>query len=424
MGNLSAVIGGSRGGSGTVPVGLVVGTRPEAIKLAPVIAALKVSAPLHPIVISTRQQRDLLPATLADLHITADYELAARADGESLSELVARTVAGIRRLVETVRLDVLIVQGDTSTSLGAALAAFYSRIPVVHVEAGLRSGSRVSPYPEEANRKMISVLAGLHLAPTTEARDNLLAEGIPERDVVVTGNTVVDAALAHVDVATMGADWLSRLADSGRRIVVLTMHRRESWGMPMRAVAGAVADVLARRGDTTVVVPAHPNPVVREAMRPLVDAPDAMVIEPLPYGRFLRLLSIADVVLTDSGGIQEEAPSFGVPVLVLREVTERPDGVRVGAAAVVGTDPVDVGKALWEALECPRRSTAANPYGDGRAAERCVAAIRAFLDLPAGASGASGGSTARQPLQESRGYDMLVEPDSVDTPAEGRFSSG
>ena len=371
-------------------VGVVLGTRPEVIKLAPVVAEMKRTGLLAPVIISTRQQRDLLPSTLADLGVVADYELALPPHA-SITDHLAQTVAGTGALLRAVPLDAVIVQGDTATSLGAAQAAFYCGVPVVHVEAGLRSGNRLSPFPEEANRRAISVLADLHLAPTEAAAANLCAEGVPLHAIVVTGNTVVDTLLAHACADSGSDEWLDRLLASNRRIVVLTMHRRESWGVPMRAVAAAVADVLARRGDTIVVVPAHPNPIVRDALGPLVDEPNAIVIEPLPYRRFLRLLSVANVVLTDSGGVQEEAPSFGVPVLVLREVTERTEGVRSGAAELVGTDPADVARSLWAALDRPRRPTGDNPYGDGHASRRCVAAI---VELLAGGRANSGGISA------------------------------
>jgi UDP-N-acetylglucosamine 2-epimerase (non-hydrolysing) len=363
---------------------VVLGTRPEAVKLAPVVAEMRRTGWLEPVVISTRQQRDLLPSTLADLGLTVDYELAAPLD-HGLADRLAQTVAGTAALLAAVPLAAVVVQGDTISSLGAAQAAFYSGVPVVHVEAGLRSGQRLSPFPEEVNRKSISIMATLHLAPTQAAADHLRAEGIADDTILVTGNTVVDALHAYAAEDGGADDWLDGLVASGRRIVVLTMHRRESWGEPMRGVSEAVAGVLDDRNDTVVVVPAHPNPVVRGALTALVAAPDAIVIEPLPYRRFLRLLSVADVVLTDSGGIQEEAPSFGVPVLVLREVTERTEGIRSGAAVVVGLAPDAVARHLQAALERPRRAAwtdvvGANPYGDGRAAQRCVAAIAYLLD--------------------------------------------
>ena len=379
-------------------VGVVLGTRPEAVKLAPVVAEMRRSGLLEPVVISSRQQRDLLPSTLADLGLTVDYELPAPLD-HRLADRLAQTIAGTAALLEAVPLAAVVVQGDTITGVGAAQAAFYSGVAVVHVEAGLRSGNRLSPFPEEVNRKAISVMAALHLSPTQDAADNLRAEGIPADTIVVTGNTVVDALYAYAADAGVADEWLGRLVASGRRIVVLTMHRRESWGEPMRGVSEAVAGVLAHRDDTVVVVPAHPNPVVRESLSALVSAPDAIVIEPLPYRRFLRLLSVADVVLTDSGGIQEEAPSFGVPVLVLREVTERGEGVRSGAAVIVGLDPVAVTSHLTEALDRPSRAARmnaartnaaqTNPYGDGHAAQRCVAAIVNLLDAGGSLAGRS-----------------------------------
>lgn len=362
-----------------LPIGVVLGTRPEVVKLAPVIARLRRSTTMRPVVISTGQQHDLLPPALAELGVEVDLEL--RPHGaDHLADRMSAMLVATAELLRTVELAAVVVQGDTATSLAAAQAAFYHRIPVVHVEAGLRSGSPHEPFPEEANRRMISVLAALHLAPTDDARANLLAEGHAPGTVHVTGNTVVDTLLAQT-AASPPDDLLDPLVAGNRKIVVLTMHRRESWGEPMRAVAEVVAKVLDRRGDATVVVPAHPNPVVREALAPLVDSPHAVVLEPLPHGRFIRLLAAATVVLTDSGGIQEEAPTLGVPVLVLRAVTERPEGVRSGAATIVGTDPADVGAGLEAALDQPHRTSGINPYGDGHASERCVAAIGELLGV-------------------------------------------
>lgn len=358
----------------------MLGTRPEAIKLAPVVSRLRAAGPIQPVLISTGQHPDLLPAMLGELGLAVDYEIGDRRPDESLNELAARVLRGMQGLLSSIEPCALVVQGDTTTSVVAAMAAFHCRVPVVHVEAGLRSGRRCTPYPEETNRRMISLLAGLHLAPTEEARANLIAEGVSPASVVVTGNTVVDAMNARLrQVATFDDARLAALPSSGRRIVLLTMHRRESWGPPMRAVADSIASLLMLRDDTTVVVPAHPNPIVRHAMEPLMCSPDAIVTDPLPYGAFLRLLSMADLVLTDSGGVQEEAPSFGVPVLVLRDETERRDGVRTGVAEVIGTDPAVVWRYTWDALERPRRAPCANPYGDGAAARRCVDAIFEYL---------------------------------------------
>lgn len=364
---------GEREPSWTGAVGVVMGTRPEVIKLEPIVAAMHRTTGLRPVIISTGQQQSLLPRTMHELGLTADHTMK-QVHGQGLPALVGGTVRGMGDLLRSLELSALVVQGDTATAIGAALAAFYSGLPVVHVEAGLRSGDVCSPFPEEVNRRMITTVATLHLAPTVEARDNLLAECVPPRSIVVTGNTIVDAMHRRYQ-PTSDEDWISRLAGSGRRIAVLTMHRRETWGPSMRAIVQAAGDVVARRGDTTLVVPAHPNPVVREALRPLLDRADVIVTDALPYGDFLRLLAAAEVVLTDSGGIQEEAPSFGVPVLVLRDHTERPDGLTAGCATLVGTDPVMVRRLLWEVLEHPRRSSGYNPYGDGHASDRCLLAI-------------------------------------------------
>ncbi|GAA3559452.1 UDP-N-acetylglucosamine 2-epimerase (non-hydrolyzing) [Microlunatus spumicola] len=382
------------GGPATrLPVGVVLGTRPEVVKLAPVVAALRRSPTLRPVVISTGQQLDLLPGALAELGVEVDVTLPVRRT-EHLADRVAAMLQATADLLATLELAAVVVQGDTATSLAAAQAAFYRRVPVVHVEAGLRTGSPREPFPEEANRRMIAVLAALHLAPTEDARANLLAEGHDPTTVRVTGNTVVDALLGRAS-GPLADPRLARVVAGDRKVVVLTMHRRESWGEPMRAVAEVVAKVLERRGDSTVVVPAHPNPVVLEALAPLVASPHALVVEPLPHGPFLRLLAAATVVLTDSGGVQEEAPTLGVPVLVLRAVTERPEGVRSGAATVVGTDPGEVAAALEAALDRPRRTTGPNPYGDGHAAQRCVDAIAGLLGVadPQPSRASSAGAT-------------------------------
>ncbi len=294
---------------------------------------------------------------------------------------MARVLERLDPVLEAEKPAAVIVQGDTSTSTAAALAAFHRGIPVVHVEAGLRSGNILSPFPEEANRKITSQIAALHLAPTSTSRANLLRESVSSDDIVVTGNTVIDALLMTVEKKTPFSDpALEDLADSGSRILLVTTHRRENWGGAMEGVGRALARLAKAFPDVQVVLPAHRNPVVREAVLPHLEGlGNVTVTEPLAYGEFTRMLSLATVVLTDSGGVQEEAPSLAKPVLVMRENTERPEAVEAGTVKLIGTDEdriVDevttlfTDRAAFEAM-----AQATNPYGDGSAAERSLAAL-------------------------------------------------
>ncbi|WP_020579205.1 non-hydrolyzing UDP-N-acetylglucosamine 2-epimerase [Actinopolymorpha alba] len=366
---------------------VVYGTRPEAIKMAPVIAAMRSSETVEPIVAVTGQHREMLDQVHELFDIRPDHDLAILTPGQSLAEITSRALVGVNALVRQVRPDAVLVQGDTTTTFAGALAAFYEQLPLVHLEAGLRTGDRHAPFPEEINRRLTTQLATLHLAPTFTARDHLLADGVPAPTVAVTGNTVIDALF---DVATRRRPYtdsrLERLAASGRRIVVVTAHRRESWGEPMRDALRAVADVAGSHPDVDVVFPMHRNPVVREvAEAELHGRPNVLLIEPLPYAEFARLLSDCHLVVTDSGGIQEEAPSLGKPVLVLRATTERTEAVEAGTVRLVGTDRAVIRAALAELLDDPSAYTAmantANPYGDGKAAARCLAAVEELLGV-------------------------------------------
>jgi len=364
---------------------VVYGTRPEAIKVAPVIAALQASDVLDVVTVVTGQHREMLDQVNALFGIVPDHDLDIFQHGATLSQTVARVLERLDPVLEAERPAAVVVQGDTSTSTAAALAAFHRQIPVVHLEAGLRSGDIASPFPEEANRKITSQITALHLAPTATSKDNLLSESVPESAVVVTGNTVIDALLTAVRAEQPFTDpALERLAGSGRRILLVTTHRRENWGGAMQGVGRALARLARQFPEIEILLPAHRNPVVREAVLPHLDGlPNVTVTEPLAYGEFTRVMSLATVVLTDSGGVQEEAPSLGKPVLVMRENTERPEAVTAGTVRLIGTDEerivASVAELLTDESAYAAMAKATNPYGDGAAAGRSVDAIAHLL---------------------------------------------
>ncbi|GGC89948.1 UDP-N-acetyl glucosamine 2-epimerase [Tersicoccus solisilvae] len=365
----------------------IFGTRPEAIKMAPVVEALRRAGGVECFVAVTGQHREMLDQVNELFGIKPDHDLDILQPRQSLTGIMTRTMEGLDRLFTENRPDAVIVQGDTTTTMAGALTAFQHGIPVVHVEAGLRSGNLFSPFPEEANRKITSQVASLHLAPTPTSRDNLLAEGIDRDDVVVTGNTVIDALLTTAGKEIPFSDpVLEELASSGRRVLLVTTHRRENQGEAMEGVGRALARVAAAEPDVTIVLPAHKNPVVREAVLPAIEGlPNVIVTEPLAYGEFTRMIAMSHVVLTDSGGVQEEAPSLGKPVLVMRENTERPEAVTAGTVLLIGTDEnrivAEVHRLLHDEKHFDAMAHAVNPYGDGRAAERTVAAVLQLLGL-------------------------------------------
>ncbi|MEW1964012.1 UDP-N-acetylglucosamine 2-epimerase (non-hydrolyzing) [Micrococcus sp. NPDC078436] len=365
----------------------IYGTRPEAIKVAPIVKALQADDRFDCVVTVTGQHREMLDQVNELFGIVPDHDLNIIQPRQTLNGVFARTLAGLDAVLEEVGPDAVLVQGDTTTSTAAAVAAFNRQIPVVHAEAGLRSFDIMSPFPEEANRKITSQIAALHLPPTSVSRDNLLREAVAEEDVYVTGNTVIDALLEAVRAQVPFEDErLAALESSGRRIVLVTTHRRENQGDAMRGVGRALARLAARFPDVSFVLPAHRNPVVREAILPHLEGlENVLVTEPLAYGEFTHLLSAATVVLTDSGGVQEEAPSLGKPVLVMRENTERPEAVSAGTVRLIGTDEELVVSEVSRLLEDPQAytamSTAVNPYGDGRAAERTVSGIAQLLGV-------------------------------------------
>jgi UDP-N-acetylglucosamine 2-epimerase (non-hydrolysing) len=365
----------------------IFGTRPEAIKMAPIVAALQESEHFDCIVTVTGQHREMLDQVNDLFGIVPDHDLNILQQRQSLSAIMTRTIDGLDKLFSENKPDAVIVQGDTTTSTAGAIAAFYHGIPVVHVEAGLRSGNLYSPFPEEANRKITSQIAGLHLAPTSTSKANLLAEGIDEKDIVVTGNTVIDALLTTVGKQIPFSDpQLEELAASGRKILLVTTHRRENQGDAMRGVGRALARIADAEPDMVIVLPVHKNPAVREAVLPaLAGKVNVIVTEPLAYGEFTRMLSLAHIVLTDSGGVQEEAPSLGKPVLVMRDNTERPEALLAGTVTLIGTDEekivYEVDRLLHDQRHFDSMSNAVNPYGDGKAAERSITALANMLGL-------------------------------------------
>jgi UDP-N-acetylglucosamine 2-epimerase (non-hydrolysing) len=365
----------------------VYGTRPEAIKMAPVIEAMARSSRLRAVVTVTGQHREMLDQVNGLFGIVPEHDLDIITPRQSLVDVTARTLHRLTVVLQQVRPDVVVVQGDTTTSMAAALAAFYEMVPVVHVEAGLRTDDVRSPFPEEMNRRLTTRLAALHLAPTATSRANLLAEGIRETDVVVTGNTVIDALLATVDRPVRFDDErLKALVDDPRRLVLVTTHRRESWGAAMAGIGRALARLAAAETGTVFVLPLHRNPVVREVLLPVLEGIDNVIVtEPLEYGQFAHLIARSHLVLTDSGGVQEEAPSLGKPVLVMRDNTERPEAVAAGTVRLVGTDEetvvAEVTRLLHDDAHHASMAHAVNPYGDGMAGPRSVAAIEALLGL-------------------------------------------
>jgi len=359
---------------------VVVGTRPEVIKLAPVIAALKTKPEKFEIVVcSTDQHREMLDQALAALDVVPDVRLGVMQSGQTLSELTVRLISELAATLARVRPDRLILQGDTTTAFTAALSGYYQRIPVAHVEAGLRSFNRYSPFPEEINRRAIGAIADLHFAPTRGAADALEAEGVPRASIHVTGNTVVDALQAirnrfeGPERTKLLSNAVLRLADSAP-LIVASCHRRETVGPDLEAICRAVLRIARGFPEHRIIFPVHLNPLVRNSvMTALGGEPNISLVDPLSYPDLLFLLSRARLVLTDSGGIQEEAPSFGVPVLVLRRHTERMEAIDAGLAFLVGPDEELIVKCATEHLKAELVPLALeNPFGDGHAAERIV----------------------------------------------------
>ena len=368
-------------------VDVVLGTRPEAVKLVPVVRALRADGRFAPRVLATAQHREMLDQILSPFGITPDVDLDVMRPGQTLNELVGRVVPLVDQAFAADRPDVVLVQGDTTSAFCAALAAFQrGGIRVGHVEAGLRSFDRFHPFPEESNRRMIGAVADLHFPPTPQSARNLLREGVAADALHVTGNTAIDALLAVLELP--GVELPSGVLREGAPLVLITLHRRENWlpggagdgQAPLEEVLRTLADVARRHPGTDFVYPVHRNPnVVRAAQAGLSGVDNVRLIDPLPHAPFVRLMERAHVIVTDSGGIQEEAPSFGVPVLVTRKVTERPEGLLAGTNRLIGTDRHELASALEDALAAPPADPAGRPYpspfGDGRAALRIRDAI-------------------------------------------------
>lgn len=366
---------------------VVYGTRPEGIKVAPLIKAFEESDNFTPIVVSTGQHREMLDQVNELFGIAPDVDLEIFEPGQSLNSMAAKIFSGLDPILEQYSPSALLVQGDTSTVTCAALAAFYREIPVVHLEAGLRSGNLFSPFPEEGNRKVVSQIASLHLAPTEESKNNLLHDGVDSANIAITGNTVIDALFHTVNQdITFSDPALAQAIASGRRILLVTSHRRENIGQPMLNIAQALAELAQSYPEDLIVFPLHRNPKVRELIVPHIEsAPNVILLDPLDYPHFTHVIKSAHIVLTDSGGVQEEAPSLGKPVLVLRENTERPEAVAAGTVRLIGTDTARIVEEVSRLKDDPdayaAMSNAVNPYGDGDAAQRCVAAIAALLGI-------------------------------------------
>ena len=365
---------------------VVFGTRPEAVKMAPVVRELKRRVDrVETIVCTTGQHRQMLDQITRAFSITTDIDLDLMQPDQTLADLTAQSVRALDEIVVGARPDAVLVQGDTTTAMAAALASFYRRVPVGHVEAGLRTGDRYRPFPEEINRRVISTLATWNFVPTVTAARALHAEGVEESSVHLTGNTVIDALL---QITSGDGDAASAEAPVGRRLVLVTAHRRESFGRPFEDLCRGLREIADRLEDIEIVYPVHLNPNVQEPVRRILGGtPRVRLIEPLDYVAFTRLMKHATLILTDSGGIQEEAPALGVPVLVMRNETERPEAVEAGVACLVGTDTARIVREACALLtdEKARRamSGGASPFGDGRAAERIVSVLLDGARYPA-----------------------------------------
>lgn len=361
-----------------IKVLLIIGTRPEAIKMAPVWQALEKNPEIKAKICVTAQHRQMLDQVLDAFSIKPDYDLNIMKPGQTLDDITTAALHGVGSVIDRTHPDLVLVHGDTSTAFASALAAFYRQIPVGHVEAGLRTNGKYSPFPEEMNRQLVDRLSDLFFAPTETSRSNLLSENIPAEKISVTGNTVIDALsttvrkdYAHPELERIG---------SGDRMILLTAHRRENLGEPLRRIFRAVKRLAEDMSSLHVIYPVHLNPLVRSSAREILSGCDRIrLIEPLNVLDFHNFMARADLILTDSGGVQEEAPSLGKPVLVLRDTTERPEGIRAGTLKLVGTDEERIYREtlrlLTDSEEYCRMSRAANPYGDGHASERIADVI-------------------------------------------------
>lgn len=366
---------------------LVIGTRPEAIKMAPVVAAMRTHPHLEPLVVATTQHREMLKQALDVFGIVPDVDLGLMQNGQNLGVFTSRALQSLTACFLEQRPDFLLVQGDTSTVTAAALAAFYQGIPIGHIEAGLRSFDLSSPFPEEVNRRIATCTANMHFAPTDEARNNLVSEGIPEGDIFVTGNTVVDAIRMIAPRDAFVTPALNAVPWATRRVLLTTVHRRESMGEHLEAICDALEAIVQQHDDVEMVFPVHLNPRVQDVVfRRLGNHARIHLLEPLPYPDLLEVMRRAYLVLSDSGGIQEEVPSFRKPILILRDCTERPEVVQAGFGELVGTDATLIvertSALLNDAFLYTHRTSGDNPFGDGHAAERITLEVDRALRFP------------------------------------------
>lgn len=366
----------------------VFGTRPEAIKMAPLVKELEKQHDCFRCRVAvTAQHREMLDQVLELFRITPAYDLNIMQPDQTLFDITARALAGLNNILAEDRPDVVLVHGDTTTTFAASLAAFYRQIRVGHVEAGLRTGNKYSPFPEEMNRKLTGSLADIHFAPTAGARENLLREGVNAHDILVTGNTVIDSLLATVrDSYAFNDPVLDAIDFQNKKVLVVTTHRRENLGEPLRNVYEALRAVMERNDDVEIVFPVHKNPKVREIVESVLGGlPGVHLTDPLEYAPFVNLMNKAYLVLTDSGGLQEEAPSLGKPVLVLRDTTERPEAIDAGTVRMVGTDRETVFNACTLLLDntaaYDKMANAVNPYGDGQASSRIAEGLKYYFGL-------------------------------------------
>ena len=361
----------------------IFGTRPEAIKMAPLVKELEKCENIESIVCVTAQHREMLDQVLETFDIKPDYDLNIMKQGQTLGDVTTRALTGLEEVIKEARPDIVLVHGDTTTTFAGALAAFYNQVAIGHVEAGLRTDNKYSPYPEEMNRQMVDRLSDMYFAPTEISKNNLLKENIDESKIYITGNTAIDAMSTTVDknYTHKELEWIK----PGERMILLTAHRRENLGEPMRHIFRAIKRIVDEFGDVKVIYPIHMNPKVREVANEVFDGDDKVkLIEPLEVFDFHNFQNKSYIILTDSGGIQEEAPSLGKPVLVLRDTTERPEGISAGTLKLVGTDEdiiyEETKRLLTDSKEYEKMSKASNPYGDGHASERIVDAIVEYFN--------------------------------------------
>ena len=367
-------------------IAFIFGTRPEAIKMAPLVKAVEKEAGLKALVIVTAQHREMLDQVMTLFELKADYDLNLMKSGQSLSDITTGALCGLEEVLKKERPDMVLVHGDTTTTFAGALASFYQGIKVAHVEAGLRSFDMTSPFPEEANRRLTGVLSSYHFAPTASACANLLKEGIRREAILVTGNTVIDALMETVKKPYTFSPKMEAILEKSGKKILLTTHRRENQGEPMRQTFEAILDLVRADQEAYVIFPVHKNPKIRALVKEVLgEHPQILCIEPLDYLPFVHLISRVDLVLTDSGGLQEEAPSLGKPVLVLRDNTERPEAIEAGTVILIGTDKETIKQKvralLYDDEAYQKMAQAINPYGDGQASDRIVQGIKYFLGL-------------------------------------------